>query len=73
MKIISINDDINKSKTKILEKNAGICLNVFNSNTRKKIFKYIKIILIIIINDFVLIKMFQNQIKHQTGLILNDL
>ena len=73
MKIISINDDINKSKTKILEKNTGICLNVFNSNTRKKIFKYIKIILIIIINDFVLIKMFQNQIKHQTGLILNDL
>ena len=73
MKIISINDDINKSKTKILEKNTGICLNVFNSNTRKKIFKYIKIILIIIINGFVLIKMFQNQIKHQTGLILNDL
>ena len=72
MKIISINDDINKRKTKILEKNTGICLNDIHSNIRINIFKYIKIILIIIINDFVLIKMFKNQIKHQTSLILND-
>ena len=44
MKIISINDDINKRKTKILEKNTGICLNDFHSNIRINIFKYIKII-----------------------------
>ena len=73
MKIISINDDINKRKTKNLEKNTRICLNDFHSNIRINIFKYIKIILIIIINDFVLIKMFKNKIKHQTDLILNDL
>jgi hypothetical protein len=61
-----------KENTKILEKYTGICLNDFHSNIRINIFKYLKIILIIIINDFVLRKMFKNQIKHQTDLILND-
>ena len=72
MKIISIDDDINKRKTKIFEKNTRICLNDFQSNIRINISKYLKIILIIIINDFVLIKIFKNLIKQQTDLIIND-